>query len=108
MVIKNESVNDMKRCIFSFLLVGVVIGISSLYVKEIHIFDKEKQTMMSQDQIVQDLIDGNKRFYTNRPLKRRSLVAKLQKASEQGQFPKAVILACMDSRSIPEIVFDQS
>ena len=29
-------------------------------------------------------------------------------AKNQGQFPKAVVLACMDSRSVPEIIFDQS
>lgn len=63
---------------------------------------------MTPDQVLQDLIDGNKRFYSNAAIERYSPVALSKKASEQGQFPKAVILACMDSRSIPEIVFDQS
>jgi carbonic anhydrase len=64
--------------------------------------------MPTPDNILEDLIEGNKRFYSNSPLIRQSLISLSQKASKAGQFPKAVILACMDSRSIPEIVFDQS
>ena len=41
-------------------------------------------------------------------MQRPSSFALSQQASKQGQFPKAVILACMDSRSVPEIIFDQS
>jgi carbonic anhydrase len=91
-----------------FLIVGIIVFLSSCYTKESQIFDQEQQKNISPDQVIQDLIDGNKRFYSNKPLKRSSLVIKSQKASEWGQFPKAVILACMDSRSIPEIVFDQT
>jgi carbonic anhydrase len=64
--------------------------------------------MPTPDNILEELIEGNKRFYLDSPLKRQSLISLSQKASKVGQFPKAVILACMDSRSIPEIVFDQS
>lgn len=92
----------------SFLLVVVGVIIVSRYSREKHLVDEKKQNMMTPHQVLQDLINGNKRFYSNKAAKRRSLVRLSQKASERGQFPKAVILACMDSRSIPEMVFDQS
>ncbi len=90
------------------LLVVMAIGISYFSMQDPHVFDEEEQKNITPDQVIQDLIEGNKRFYSNTPLKRRSLIAKAQIASEGGQFPKAVILACMDSRSIPEIIFDQT
>lgn len=91
-----------------FLIVAIVVFAGSFYLYEPRIFDKEQQMYTTPKQVLQDLINGNKRFYTNTPLKRHSLVVKSQKASKEGQFPKAVILACMDSRSIPELIFDQT
>lgn len=70
--------------------------------------DEKQLKMITPDQVLQNLIEGNKRFYSNAMLKKESLVALSRKASKEGPFPKAVILACMDSRSIPELVFDQS
>ena len=72
------------------------------------LLDHETQQNMSPDQVLHNLIAGNKRFISNTPLHRSNLQIKGAKASEVGQFPKAVILACMDSRSIPEIIFDVS
>lgn len=95
--------------ILFLIAVGIAIYAGSFYFKKSpRIFDEEQQQNMSPKQVLQDLIDGNKRFYTNKPLKRKSLMIKSQQASEWGQFPKAVILACMDSRSIPELTFDQT
>jgi carbonic anhydrase len=103
-----DLVNSKISYILGLLIAGIAVFASSFYFKKPHIFNKEQQKDMSPNQVLQDLIDGNKRFYSNTPLKRESLVAKSQKASVHGQFPKAVILACMDSRSIPEITFDQT
>ncbi len=71
------------------------------------LFDAKQQRMMTPDQVLQDLIDGNKRFYSNNKKQRPSSLTLSKKAKNQGQFPKAVVLACMDSRSVPEIIFDQ-
>ncbi len=49
---------------------------------------------------------GNERFLSNQQIK-RNLKELVQKTSE-GQYPFASVVACMDSRSGPEIVFDQS
>lgn len=92
---------------FLILSIGLLFG-GPIYSKKPRIFNEKKQSTMTPDQVLQDLINGNKRFCDDVRLKRRSLMIKAQKASERGQFPKAVILACMDSRSIPELVFDQT
>jgi len=67
-----------------------------------------QQTSLPPSQILQKLKEGNKRFYSGKTKKHLPLLTLAKRSSIEGQFPKAVILACMDSRSIPEIVFDQT
>lgn len=76
--------------------------------KKPKVFSKKDLKNMTPADILQGLSDGNQRFYTDSKLKRASLQSKGELAAQVGQSPKAVILCCMDSRSIPEIVFDQS
>lgn len=59
-----------------------------------------KQQQMTPRQALQRLKDGNQRFLSNKPLARDYL--KQAKQSAYGQYPFAVILNCMDSRSVPE------
>jgi carbonic anhydrase len=91
-----------------FLAVCISVFAGSISFAKQRILDAKTQKMMTPDQALQDLINGNKRFYSHIKARRHSPLTLSQKASEYGQFPKAVILACMDSRSIPELVFDQS
>ena len=51
------------------------------------------------------LVEGNQRFTAGRSL-HRDYVGEA-KAAAAGQYPFATVLSCIDSRSIPEIVFDQ-
>ena len=51
------------------------------------------------------LKDGNKRFVNNLKFN-RNLLQQLNETSD-GQYPFAVILSCMDSRTSAELVFDQ-
>ena len=53
-----------------------------------------------------DLIEGNRRFIENRPQPRDFTAERATVATRQT--PKAVVLACADSRVAPEIVFDQT
>lgn len=67
--------------------------------------DQTQQAAITPDDALQRLADGNQRFVSGTSLK-RDYPAQV-KASSAGQYPFAAVLACMDSRSSPEIVFDQ-
>lgn len=69
------------------------------------IIDKEKQSQLTPDGVLQDLMEGNKRFITNTMLA-RDHASQMEKTHE-GQWPKAVVLGCIDSRVPVEMVFDQ-
>ena len=64
-----------------------------------------EQSAITPDDALARLKDGNQRFVTADSL-RRNYPAQV-KATSSGQYPFAAILSCMDSRSSPEIVFDQ-
>jgi carbonic anhydrase len=66
----------------------------------------EAQQGMSPAQVLADLKEGNERFVAGE-LTPRDYVAQAQATATGGQYPKAVILGCVDSRVPPEIVFDQ-
>ena len=63
------------------------------------------QTMMTPDLALQELIEGNKRFIEGHP--RFHDDRALADATVTSQTPHSAILACIDSRVAPEIVFDQ-
>jgi carbonic anhydrase len=67
--------------------------------------DKTEQSSITPDAALARLKDGNQRFVTGTSL-RRDYPAQV-KATSTGQYPFAVVLSCMDSRSSPEIIFDQ-
>jgi len=66
---------------------------------------KEAQSKLTTRQAIQLLKDGNKRFLTNLKT-HRNLLAQVNETSD-GQFPLAVILSCIDSRTSAELIFDQ-
>lgn len=63
------------------------------------------QAALTPDQVLQQLKEGNQRFVEGR-LTPRDYNAQAA-ATAAGQYPKAAILGCVDSRVPPEIVFDQ-
>jgi carbonic anhydrase len=64
-----------------------------------------EQQSMTPDQALARLVDGNRRFTTGKSLHRDYIGE--ARATAAGQYPFATVLSCIDSRSIPEIVFDQ-
>jgi len=66
---------------------------------------RETQAALRPADVLQRLRDGNARFVAGLSLERDYPVQVKQTA--QGQHPLASVLACIDSRSAPEIVFDQ-
>lgn len=65
----------------------------------------EEQKALTPDIILQSLVDGNKRFLNNNVTARDH--SKLVRAASNGQYPKSVILSCVDSRIPVEDVFDK-
>lgn len=65
----------------------------------------ETQKTISPEKALQFLKEGNARFVNNLKVNRNLL----QQANEtrEGQFPFAVILSCIDSRTSAELIFDQ-
>ncbi len=65
----------------------------------------EERAKLTPNQILQQFKDGNERFRTNNSTK-RDHTAQIRE-SVVGQFPKAMVLSCVDSRVPVEDVFDQ-
>lgn len=66
----------------------------------------EAQQGMTPAEVLADLKAGNERFVAGK-LTPRDYMAQAEATAADGQFPKAVILGCVDSRVPPEIIFDQ-
>ncbi len=65
----------------------------------------DQQKAMTPDSVLSELMAGNKRFTENKPTA-KNVSDRISKTST-GQYPKAVILSCIDSRVPVEKVFDQ-
>jgi len=68
-------------------------------------FNKELQQSLTPEQALDILKEGNARFINNLKINRNLL----QQVNEtrDGQWPFAVVLSCIDSRTSAELVFDQ-
>jgi carbonic anhydrase len=66
---------------------------------------KEAQAAITPAKALAMLKQGNKRYVSGK-MKKRDLLAQVKQTSK-GQFPFAAIVCCLDSRTPPEIVFDQ-
>jgi carbonic anhydrase len=66
----------------------------------------DAQAALTPAQVLADLKAGNERFVEGR-LTPRDYMAQAEATAADGQYPKAVILGCVDSRVPPEIIFDQ-
>lgn len=69
------------------------------------VISAEERDRLTPDQILQDFLEGNKRFRNNN-LTHRDHSEQIRK-SAFGQYPKAVVISCLDSRVPVEDVFDQ-
>ncbi|WP_190810183.1 carbonic anhydrase family protein [Flagellimonas sp. S3867] len=67
--------------------------------------DKATQSSLTPDSVLEDLMSGNSRF-TASNMETRGYQAQ-RESTVTGQFPKAVVLSCIDSRVPVETVFDQ-
>jgi len=62
---------------------------------------------MTPDEVIADLMAGNERFVAGNNTN-QDWLAQAGTTAAEGQFPKAIVLSCLDSRVPVEIVFDQA
>ncbi len=74
-------------------------------VNKVRTQDKATQQKMTPDLALNTLKAGNKRFVENLRA-HRNLLEQVNDTSD-GQFPFAVVLSCIDSRTSAELIFDQ-
>lgn len=67
---------------------------------------QEKQTNLTIDEIIQQFKDGNERFLKGTTLQ-NNFLKQVEQTGSQGQFPKAIVLSCIDSRGPVEVLFDK-
>ena len=67
---------------------------------------REVQSGLTPERVLEIFKEGNKRFREGRHLTRD--IGRLVDATSAGQFPMAVVLSCIDSRTPAELVFDLS
>ena len=67
--------------------------------------NKESQSTMTPQMALDILKDGNNRFVSNLKLNRNLL--QQVNDTRDGQWPFAVVLSCIDSRTSAELIFDQ-
>jgi carbonic anhydrase len=66
---------------------------------------RDSQAVITPENAIEILKQGNERFNTGNTLK-RDMLAQVNQTSK-GQFPFAAVVSCLDSRIPPAIVFDQ-
>lgn len=92
----------MKKIILFVLCLGFSLG----FAQPLHVKSAEALAKMTPKQALEKLIEGNKRYVAQDP-RQHDQDAVLKKISK-GQHPFAFIFNCVDSRSVPELLFDQT
>ncbi|MCS3840324.1 carbonic anhydrase [Pseudomonas sp. JAI111] len=83
------------------------IGMAGLTVPSVSFaaaLSKEERDKMTPDEVIESLKSGNLRFRKGKMQQHDYLAQK--RASQEGQYPSAVILSCIDSRAPAEILLD--
>lgn len=75
-------------------------------IKNKHVLTKLERDALTPDAIIKEFKDGNYRYKTTDFTYRNHSEA-TRKTATDGQFPKAIVLSCVDSRVPVEDVFDQ-
>jgi len=71
-----------------------------------NVLTQEAQQALTPEEIIESLKEGNQRFVSNN-LTPQDYQAQVEKTSS-GQYPEAVVIACIDSRVPVEAIFDKS
>ncbi len=105
-----EIINDFKTTVAPDRKIQLnILGLEAKYemrdhIKFINVLDQNAQEKLTPIQILDLLKAGNKRFIKEN-LSNKAYRHQIN-ATSFGQYPMAVIISCIDSRTSPEIVFD--
>jgi len=91
----------MKKTLIIFFLLAFVASSAYYFYQKKH----QKVTTPQPNVVLMHLKQGNTRFADGKP--RQHNYGKQIKNTKFRQKPEAIVLSCMDSRSIPELAFDQ-
>ena len=91
--------------LFTMATLGMALSFNA-FAKEYQTADQQLQAATTPTDAIERLKAGNARFVAGENFD-RDYPAQAQLTSEDGQYPWAVVLSCLDSRSTPEKVFDQ-
>lgn len=70
-----------------------------------HVMTAEEQARLTPDEVLRQFKEGNQRFHSGNITQRNH--SEQVRKSAPGQYPKAMVLSCLDSRVPVEDVFDQ-
>ena len=108
------SSNETKKMKLSTLLPISLLAITAIIIArnpkeepilDSHVTTAEEQANLTPDEILKQFKEGNQRFHSG-TVTRRNHSEQVRK-SAPGQYPKAMVLSCLDSRVPVEDVFDQ-
>lgn len=76
------------------------------HIEYVEVHNKEMQASLTPGRVLEILQEGNQRFRTGNRLTRN--LSRQLDVTSTGQYPMAVVLSCIDSRSPVELIFDLS
>jgi carbonic anhydrase len=101
--------NLCKHAIYPLTLLGMAAILGACLRKEppsdSHVTTAEEQAHLTPDEVLRQFKEGNQRFHSGHITLRNH--SEQVRKSAPGQFPKAFVLSCVDSRVPVEDVFDQ-
>ena len=87
------------------LVVSVVAPGCQTHAEHRAVMSKQEQAGLTPDAVLADLKAGNERFVRGEA--RTAPTVREAEQTAAGQYPKAIVLGCLDSRVPPEVIFDQ-
>lgn len=104
---KHGLVSVLVLAVGASLLGGCATSSSTMAPKSAAVTTKAMQQAMTPAMVLADLKAGNERFVAGRNTQ-QDWLGQAATTARDGQYPKAIVLSCLDSRVPPEVVFDQA
>jgi carbonic anhydrase len=86
---------------------AIIGGVSLVGIAAFAIAEEHSDALVSADAALAKLKEGNARFVTSKVSSSKPIAARRAETA-QGQHPFAIVVGCADSRTPPEMIFDQN